>query len=269
MTKNLYYRTVFRRTNLIKERIFAFFLFIASYPRVLIEVFIRKNFGERYFSLATCFTVAGFLMIIPILLKRLAIFNGIRSDNWESAMEAIKVYQSPVLKIYWQWYVFTVVFLVFSFIRWKEVRRSPSVFDFKRFSLHTGDILPFFNNLTINDKKPSIRAIETFWEPLGFFIVGLILYMMGQTLGMLLIAAALCYSLSYYGAYNSGDHFVMDKIDEMILNEEMEAAFIGDAPTDQTRGVRFYSRKPTSEELRRRVANSFIGDNDEDVSVAG
>ncbi|MCX6315970.1 MAG: hypothetical protein NTW29_01665 [Bacteroidetes bacterium] len=267
MTKNLYYRTVFRRANLIKERIFAFFLFIASYPRVLIEVFIRKNFGERYFSLATCFTVAGFLMITPIFLKRLAMLNF--TFDSETGFAGMERFRSSAFILYWPWYAFTVVFLVFSFIRWKEIRRNPSVFDFKRFSLHTGDLHPFFYNLTVNDKKPSIRAIETFWEPVGFFVGGLFLYMAGQSLGLLFVVAALCYSLSYYGAYKAGDNFIMDKIDEMILNEEMETAFIGDAPTDQTRGVRFYSRKPTSEELRRRVAGSFTEGNEDDVSVAG
>ena len=56
MTKNLYYRTVFMRVNSIKEIILGFFLAIASYPRMLLEVFTRKNMGERYFSLATAYT---------------------------------------------------------------------------------------------------------------------------------------------------------------------------------------------------------------------
>jgi len=49
MKKNLYYRTVFQRRNIIKELLFSIFMEIASLPRFVIEVFIRKNMGRRYY----------------------------------------------------------------------------------------------------------------------------------------------------------------------------------------------------------------------------
>lgn len=40
-------------------------------------------------------------------------------------------------------------------------------------------------------------------------------------------------------AYRQGDHFIMDKIDEMICNEEMVSSFVEDRDSSQTRGVHF------------------------------
>jgi hypothetical protein len=56
--------------------------------------------------------------------------------------------------------------------------------------------------------------------------------------------------------------FVMDKIDEIILNEEMENAFVNDEDLNKTRGVQFYMRKPNGEELRRKAAEGFFEDPD-------
>lgn len=63
MKKNLYFQTMFQRTNGIKMIILDFFLSIASWPRLMIEVFIRKNFGERYFSLAAAITITVILFL--------------------------------------------------------------------------------------------------------------------------------------------------------------------------------------------------------------
>jgi hypothetical protein len=70
--------------------------------------------------------------------------------------------------------------------------------------------------------------------------------------------SSIFYSIGYLAAYKNGDNFVMDKIDEMILNEELEDAFVNDKDASETRGVRFYARKPNGEDLRRRVADAFM-----------
>ncbi len=263
MQKNLYYRTVFRRENVIKKAIYDFFLSIASYPRLLLEVFIRKNFGERYFSLASVLTITVILLVFPGLINGLMSlghrggFGGGFDDDYGRRPG---FFSESVL-----WYLFIAAFLVFSALRWLEIRRNPSVFDFKKFSLYTGDINPLFNKIKIMDKPVSTRWIETFFEPLAFFILGFILYLFKQKLGLLLCISSICYGLSYAAAYHNGDNFVMDKIDEMILNERQHDAFVDEEDADKTSGVRFYARRPNTKELREKVLTSFTEGEDDTI----
>ena len=261
MQKNLYYRTVFRRDNVIKKAILDFFLAIASYPRLLLEVFIRKNFGERYFSLASVLTITVILLVFPGLINSLmSLGHRGFDDDYGSFGRNQGFFSESAL-----WYVFIAAFLVFSILRWLEVRKNPSVFDFKRFSLYTGDINPLFNKIKVFDKPVNTRWIEIFFEPLPFFILGFILYLLKQKLGIVLCFSAVCYGLSYAGAYRNGDNFVMDKIDEMIVNQEQHSAFVDEEDAGKTSGVRFYARRPNAKELREKVLSSFSEGEDDTI----
>ena len=66
-------------------------------------------------------------------------------------------------------------------------------------------------------------------------------------------------------AYTIGDHFIMDKIDEMICNEEMVNSFVEGRDSSETRGFSTYGRKPTDPETRRRLADAFMEDTEEIV----
>jgi hypothetical protein len=255
MKRNLYYRTMYKRTNLIKEFILSLFLTVSSYPRMLLEVFVRKNFGERYFSFATAVTVATIVAILPVMFFGAKLtFGG--SPKW-----------SVFFADYTTWYVFDFAFTFVAFKRWIEIKRNPMVFDFKKFSLYSGDINPLFTQFNFfGNINP--RKIETMLEPLIFFVAGLLLWMAGQPVGYLLLICSIFYSLSYFGAYYQGDHFVMDKIDEMICNEEMFGAFVEDKDASETRGVRFTGRKPADDKVRRKVVESFFEDQ-EPTLVAG
>lgn len=249
MKKNLYYRTVYKRQNLIKSFLLNFFLVISSYPRLVIEVFIRRNMGERYFSLASSLTVAAILLLFPSItdsIVELFLPRNLRgfSQSYDNGLFATK-------NILYTIYVFA--FIAFSILRYREVKRNPTVFDFKRFSMSTGYSLPVFTNLSGNS-----RLIETVFEPLPFFLGGLVLTFAGQSLGLLLIFCSICYSLSYMGAYYQGDQFVMDTIDEMIMNEETKNSFVGNDDPSETRGVRFFAKKPRSIDDRERLADAMI-----------
>ena len=156
------------------------------------------------------------------------------------------------LRRYTTWYIFDFTFTIFAFARWAEIKRNPSVFDFQKFSLYNGDINPQFYKFDFFG-PPSPRRIETLFEPLIFFALGLFFWMTDQPVGYLLLTCSIFYSLPYFGAYQQGDHFVMDKIDEMICNEEMFDSFVGNKDASQTRGVRFYGRKPADGDVRRKV----------------
>lgn len=249
----MYYRTVFRRENKFLNFCLDLFLNLCSWPRLLLEVFIRKNFGERYFKLSSAVTVAILLMILPALTNQ--IFSSVYSSFGGYGRQ-----ESNFWGQYATWYAFLIAFLYFSFLRWREVKRNPSVYNFGRFSLCTGDINSKFFHVRLFGKSTTPRQVETILEPALFFVSGLLLIFMGQKLGWLLFISSIFYSLGYAGAYRNGDNFVLDRIDEMILNEEMEDSFVNDEDSSQTRGVRFYTKKPNDADLRRKVADTFIED---------
>lgn len=261
-TKNLYYQQVFQRRNFITHSLLPFFLSICSWPRLILEVFLRKNQGERYFSVLSVFTVASLLAIYPAVANKTSSAIGAFDDygGYRSTRDSF-------WSTYATWYLFLIAFVCFGILRWREVMGNPSVFDFKRFSLSSGTINPLFYKMPF-EKNATPRMIEIFYEPALFFVLGMLLWGAGQSLGRLFMFSSLIYGLSYAAAYKMGDDFVMDKIDEGILNEELENAFVYDMDSEQTRGFRFYGRKPNGEDLRRKVSESFIEIVEEEESLA-
>ncbi|PSR55786.1 hypothetical protein AHMF7605_25625 [Adhaeribacter arboris] len=248
MKKNLYYRQVFRRRNYIKELLLDFFLSVASMPRLLLEVFLRKNMGERYFSPF----VASFVFVVFFFFPYA--MGGMFGSYGDTLPEIIKDNVS--------WYLFLAAYAAGCFFRWQEVIRLPSVFDFARYSLSAGRIHPIFYAIRIGGKPVDKRGIEIILEPAPFFLIGLLLLWMDQRVGMLLITSSIVYSLSYIAAYHKGDDFIMDKIDEMICNEELVSAFVDELDASQTRGVHFYGHKPADPGTRRQLAKAFIEEDD-------
>jgi hypothetical protein len=81
---------------------------------------------------------------------------------------------------------------------------------------------------------------------------------MGQPIGWLLMLCSIIYSLSYRAAYNQGDNFIMDRIDEQICNEESVKSFVDDDSEGGGRGFNFRGRRPANPDARRRVAEMFM-----------
>jgi len=120
----------------------------------------------------------------------------------------------------------------------------------------------FMHRLPIFKTNTDQRLSECYLEPAVFFLAGCLLALIGQALGWLLIFCSICYSISYIAAYDSGDNFVMDKIDEIICNEELENSFIFEAPEEETRGFRFRGRRPDSHEYRHKILPLMMEDDE-------
>lgn len=257
MKKNLYYQTMFRRRNAFKEFLLGLFFSLCSVPRLLLEVFIRRNFGERYFSFSTGMIAIFILSIIPALNSWLMnLVAGLLSARSSYGIDLHYGWPQFLLN-YLTWYIFLGAFFVMCIRRRNEIRNLPSVFDFARFSLSTGLIHPGFLNYKYHGRPLSIRQIETVLEPGFFLVIGLALWLLQQSIGTLLVFCSICYSMSYRAAYYNGDNFVMDKIDEMISNEELVSSFVDCRGAQDTRGFNYYGRRPADPELRRKLAESF------------
>lgn len=265
MKKNLYYHTVFGRKNVIKEFILNSFLDMASGPRLLLEVFTRTKFGERYFSFSTAIIFTVVLALYPIIASKIPSFD---SYAYAYGREEEETGIGTILSKYFTWYAYLGAFMYQCFKRREEIKREPSVFDFARFSLSTGVVNPAFYDFKINGKTPTPRQVCILLEPAIFLGFGILLAIFQQSLGYLLIFCSIVYSLSWKGAYYKGDQFIMDKIDKLIANEEMASSFIDGRKPEETRGFETYGRRPENTDFRRKVAESFFeNDDDEPVKV--
>lgn len=261
MRSNYYYRQVFGRKNHLKEFLLTFFLSISSAPKLLLEVFIRKNFGERYFSFSLALFLIFILFFFPFgasevsgLFRSGYGYGGYsRSDNsfWS-------VIGHNIL-----WYLYLAAFLYFCLKRRSEIKHSRSSFDFGKFSKYSGDIHPRILELKKDRPNLSIRIIETSLEPAIFFIVGLVLALLGQGLGWLILICSIIYSLSNSAAYYIGDNAMLDIIDKVICNDGLKDYFMGGKESNEQTGFRAYGRRPSDPENGRRAYENSFDDFDE------
>ncbi len=261
MRSNYYYRQVFGRKNHLKEFLLTFFMSISSAPRMLLEVFIRKNFGERYFSFSLAIFTGVVLFFLPFTSNGISRmfssgygYGGYgRSDN--SLWSVIT--HNPL------WYIYIAAFIYFCIKRRSEIKSSRSSFDFGKFSKYSGDIHPLILALRKDRPKLSVRLIETALEPALFFIAGLILVFIGQSLGWLILICSIIYSLSNSAAYYVGDNAMLDIIDKVICNEGLKDYFIEGKEADEQTGFRAYGRRPSDPENGRRAYENSFDDFDE------
>ncbi|UFH54804.1 hypothetical protein [Spirosoma sp. KNUC1025] len=250
MKKSVYYQVMYRRRNVIKEALLNFALGLSSWPRMIIEVLIRRNQGERYFSASGAVTLTVLLTIAPIVL--------IEPMRYRFGGTTVSVFFSTFLT----WYLYLVAFMYYAAQRHEEVKRLPNVFDFARFTKSTGIIHHWFRNFKFNGRGFDTREIETLLEPGLFFFTGLIMWFSGQPIGFVLLVSSLFYGFSYSAAYHIGDNLLMDKIDEQICNEELVRTFVEDTDPANSRGFAFYGRRPADPDARRRVADMFMAEDE-------
>lgn len=247
MKKKLYYRHLYRRDNVAKQFFDEAALIFASPFRLLIEVFIRKNFGERYFRLSSVLTTSVLMFLLPVFIVVAGGGFGLVEDSYTGFIG---------------WFLFLIVFTAVGVLRESEIDRSQSIFDFNRFSLSRGEIYRLFIKLGTEKGKVNLRKIEVLIEPAPFFLIGFIFLIIGQYLGYLLIFSSLMYSYSYAAAYRVGDDFVLDKIDEMITNKHLENDFLEGLEEDGKDGFRYRGLKPVDRNLRQQILQSMVSDDD-------
>jgi len=279
MKKNLYFQTVYKSTRALEAHAVAVTLRLLSFPRTLLEMFIRKNMGERYIGAGQAIILVlglGYLAyaFTPVLYfkeAQTAFQNSIRENgfNYSSHQDLESSYtdglKTYVIIHFATWYLFLLALLYMTFVRYREIKRLPSVFDFARTSIYTGDVHPFFINFRWKGKTLDIRQIETIVEPLSFFVIGIGLVILQQYIGYVFIIASIGYSMNARVCYYQGDHMIMDIIDEQLYNQEKDNAFVKGNEINNSRGVRYYGRRPTNQDDRQKLADAF---DDDEIATA-
>ena len=246
MKKQHFYHLTFGRMNVLKYWVLTIFFGLSSYPRLLLEVFIRKNFGVRYFSLMSAATVFVVLAVFPISL--IYGYPGIGFATF--------------IAKYVTWYAFLAAFAYFSFQRQKEVKREPGVFDFAKFSQYGGDKDDRLFTIPVFGKEPNQKTVATLIEPSIFLGLGLLFLILQQPIGWVISACSIIYSLGYFGAYHLGDIYMMDIIDQIIVSEELGNVIVDGRKPKEARGFEMFGQVPNVPEFRQKIVD-FMKDEDE------
>ena len=254
------YRLTYTRRNFFKELFLSMIYAFSSLPVLVMETILRRNMGERRFSLSNGILSLIIMVFIPILVNDdiHISFRGkmhISSRHFDAGEFFLD---------YTTWYIFLAAYLYLMIRRYEEICRLPSVFDMKRFSPSSGDIHPFFYSFQISGRRFNERIIEIVLEPLVFIIPGIFLYLIGQNLGYLLISLGLIYSFTMQLAYHAGEQEIINYIDIQIYSEEFSKLLEGN-PSSETRGVRLYSRPISNPETKHKIIETF---NEEESGIA-
>lgn len=248
-----------------------FFYNVNYLLRVPIEIFVRRNFGQRYFQLRDAFNVAVIILyVLPAIWARFSslpqvLQYGILGTGPSQAATGEGIAQRNHAFI-----DDTVLLLFLSalvFRAWRHhrsMKRAPSTFDFAKYSWYNGDLHPFLLNLGWRGKKLSRRTIECWAVPTLFFVAGMVLAILQLKLGWYLMISAYMYSLGYRRAHRANDNFILDKIDQRIVNEELAKVLLDDkAAPSQTRWFDPPVHLPADPEQRQQVRDMVLADADE------
>lgn len=239
--RNGYYQVVFGRQVSIKQIFLAWFYVFSYLFRIPIENITRSDLGERYYNTLLSVTIAIALVIIPIPLCKI----NVGYFDWER-----------LFLFYGTWYLYSALYIWSSFKRWQEVNNNPSVWDFKRFSLSTGKPHRILLMTKIKGEYVTAKFLSTVLEPGIFLVSGILLTLLLQPIGVIFIVCAVIYSLGYVATYHYADMFMMDKIDQIICNEDLHEIFVDDKASE--RGFEFYGKRPTDKEAREKLYDNIV-----------
>ncbi|GCC49834.1 hypothetical protein SanaruYs_00480 [Chryseotalea sanaruensis] len=218
MKKTIYNSAPIQRSEIDRNQL-AKYIDSTAMPKLILEVFIRKNFGERYFTFWSAIKATLVLAVLPLFIlyfPRIFFIPKFR----------LQPIQWP--DFFWSyatWYVFTIAFLIVAYKRHEETRRRSNEYDFETDSLYAGDIHPrFLKNKTFGE--PNIKTIETLSEPAFFFVIGIALIIFGQSLGMLLVLCSILYSWNSRLQYKIGHHRTLDTIEERLFNNQKFETYV-------------------------------------------
>ena len=218
---------------------------VAHFPTKIVEIFLRKNFGERYFSID--------VPIVLFILMCAPLYFWIESERYIVMQR---------MGFDWPWFVFALVFLAFSIKRRLEMKADLQSFDDKKYSYYSGDTLPQWEKYEkklpkIFPHEPLFYNIERAYEGGVFILLGIVLLLIPITrsVGGLLFISGACYNLSSYIRYLNSRDMILDKIDDNIFNRDMYDAIMNDKNDS---GLRWSGSLPDDLELREEVARSLV-----------
>ncbi|WP_394972562.1 hypothetical protein [uncultured Croceitalea sp.] len=235
------------RNNLIAYLLIDFLFFLSHYPSFIAEVFLRKKFGERYFTLMT----AIFIFATMITLFIIAGEQGPRFFGYT-------------------WPLFAMFFLVVSIKHRLEIIKYGTTYNFDRFSYSDGHILPFwwdyigkeYYGVTITRYR-----VHVFLEPAIPVVIGLFLSVIPFTraIGVLIFTSGIFFGIRNFIKAHIARGHILDIIDEQIAMEAKHDVLVEQKPITETKGISFPIELPKSKALRQQLSDSMDNENPLDI----
>ena len=244
--RNVFIETHSARGNSILGLVYFVFGFFLSAASSIVEVFLRKKFGERYltFSQAIILFILMNTIYDYIGMTYAVLFGARLGRDGETFL-----------------FIFSVIYLGLSIMHRLEIRKYGTTYDFKRFSLSNGEIAPFWWKI-IGKKVIGIRItkylVYVLLEPAIPVLAGLLFlpFEFTRAVGVLLVLSGFCFGLRNISMAQSGRNWVLDNIDKRITNEVKYDVFIGRKPQSETKGVYLPIELPEDEATRLALYNS-------------
>lgn len=227
------------RNNMALEFFTGIFMMFASHASAIVEVFLRRRFGERYITLAQSI---GLFIVINLAYSFI--------DDWFR----LKGGQGFL-------FVFSLIFLGLAIYHRLEVSKYGTTYDFKRFSLSDGEIAPFWWTI-IGKKFLGLRIssyhVRVLLEPAIPVLLGafFLLFEFSQAVGVILFFCGIIYGIRNFTKAQKGRNWVLDNIDKKISNEMKYDVFIGRKPKKDTKGVYLPIELPEDELTRTALYNA-------------
>ena len=221
------------RNNFALEFFTGLFMIFASHASAIVEVFLRRRFGERYITIAQSI---GLFFVIILVLGYLPFRMSTGAGYFI--------------------FLFSLTFLILSIAHRMEIKRYGTAYDFKRFSLSDGEIAPFWWKIIGKEYlgvKVTNYLVHVLLEPAIPIIIGLILMFTDFTkaVGVLLFFCGFIFGIRNFVKAQQGRNWVLDNIDKKISNEMKYDVFIGRKPKKDTKGVYLPIELPDDEETRQ------------------
>lgn len=248
------------RTNYVREFIVGILMLFASQGSAIVEVFLRRKFGERYITLAQAIgiffvIILAFPMYVYIYLTYTSQLTGITFSKKISLMTQAS---NGFLTF------FMLGFLALSIYHRLEIKRYGTAYDFKRFSISDGEIAPFWWNIIgqeIGSIKISYYHVVVLLEPAIPILLGLFFTLFSATkiTGLLLFICGFMFMVRNFHKAQQGRNWVLDNIDKKISNEMKYDVFIGKKPKSETKGVYLPIELPEDDETREALYRAVEG----------
>ncbi|MEQ9300443.1 MAG: hypothetical protein RIF33_17855 [Cyclobacteriaceae bacterium] len=236
----LFFASFGKRDNIILDLIVGILGVIGHYTAMIVEVFFRKRFGERYFTLGTVFWVFLILFLIA---------------NNPRILMVLPISFMPPADFDYPLMIFAFAFLVRGVMQRLEISKYGSTYRLDRFSLSQGEFLPFFYE-RMNTKLVGIevnsRTIQILFEPVVPIILGIVLVQIDFTfmLGTILLITGLTMMARQFARVQGGREAVLDIIDQRLVAMDKASILLDRKSGSETHGITLPVALPDDEEVR-------------------
>ncbi|WKN45373.1 hypothetical protein [Tunicatimonas pelagia] len=239
---------------MLRPILYGFILILSSWPSLLIEVFTRRKFGERHFSVGSCLTAVGIMLFFMVFVPdwQVPLLRDLGYSVQYSDVRGWTV--SKVLIV-----MYGIAVMLISLYHKYDILKKGQTMNSERYSKSEGIAFLYWYRLFgrlptwVREWCPMDEmTLRRYYEPITAFLIGLVFFLIPFTtmFGFVIMICGGLYFWRSYVKYALGYHAMLDMMDDMILAEELEDVITEDEPVGDHRGVFVLAPKPNNPNLR-------------------